>query len=510
MSASQEKKKRRELRAQGIDKKQERKTKTLKEKKREKRIKTAVTVGVILLLVVLVVFNSSLFYTVMAAVKIGDWNFTAAEFNYYYNSILNSIYNSYYQQFGEYASMLLDIRKPLSKQQYTEGVTWEEYIETQAMEKMKSVAMLVTAAENEGYVLNQDAEDEIQNIMTDYKAASTQSGFPGLDSFLKSNFGKGVNEKLLRKLVRWEVTASYYQKELLDRLEYTHEELDGKYDENASEYNLITYCRYYVDGSANMEEGLDETTAMNEAFKIADTIKAGRTEEAFADLVMQYVPEERREEYSEPDALLRKNISPSSLNDVYREWLTSPERKYGDTEVFESGTGYYVLLYVESNDNSYNLKNFRHILVKAALDEETGEVTANSVLMAKKSADDIYAEWQKEPTEDRFIELVAEKSEDPGSNTKGGLYEDVLLGQMVPEIEEWLFSGDRKPGDTEVLYVSSGSYSGYHIIYFVGNGERRDRMIARELLEKEWYEEWIASQEADYQIDTTIAYWFAK
>lgn len=510
MSASQEKKKRQELRAEGLDKRQAQRIKTLKAKKREKRIKTAVAAFVILLVIVLVVFNSSLFYTGIPAVKIGDWDFTTAEFNYFYNSILNSIYNSYYQQYGEYTSMLLDINKSLDKQQYSEGVSWDEYIETQAMEKMKSIAMLVTAAENEGYALGEDGENDILNSLTDAKAAATQSGYPSLDSFLKANFGKGVNEKLLNKIVRWEVTASFYQKELLGRLEYTDEELDAKYDENAPEYNLITYYRYYVDGSANEEEGLDETTAMNQAFTIAESIKVGRTEEAFADLVIQYVPEEQKEEYLDPAMLLQKNMSPSSLNNAYKDWLTSSERKYGDTEVFESGTGYYVLLYIDSNDNSYNLKSFRHILVMAAPDEETGEVTANSVLMAKKSADDIYEEWQKDPTEDKFVELVTEYSEDPGSNSSGGLYEDVQMGQMVPEIEQWLFSGDRKPGDSEVLYASSGSYTGYHIIYFAGSAERRDRIIARNLLEEEWYMEWIDSQEADYLIDTTVAFWFAK
>lgn len=511
MSASQEKKKRKEQRAKGIDKKQEERIKTLKAKKREKQIKAAVAAFVILLVVLMVVFNSSLFYTVIPAVKIGDWEFTTAEFNFFYNSILNMEYSSIYQLYGNYASLRLDINKPLDKQMYSEGVTWDEYIETQAMEKMKSVAMLVSAAENEGYVLSQEGEDEIQNIMTDYMAASNQRGFPSLDSFLKANYGKGVNEKLLRKLVRLDVMASHYHEELLDRLDYSDEELDAKYDEKASEYNLVTFYRYFVDGSANEEEGLDETTAMNQAYTIAQSIKAGRTEEAFTELVMQYVPEEQKEQYSDPDSLLYKNMSPSGLGSaVYKDWLTSPERKYGDTEVFESGTGYHVLLFIESNDNSYNLKSFRHILVRATPDEETGEITGNSVLMAKKSADDIYDEWKKDPTEDRFIELANEKSDDPGSNTNGGLYENVQMGQMVPEIEEWLFSNGRKPGDTEILYVSSTAYSGYHIIYFVGDGERYDRIIARRLLEEEWYKEWSSSQDDDFQIDTTIAFWFAK
>ncbi len=69
----------------------------------------------------------------------------------------------------------------------------------------------------------------------------------------------------------------------------------------------------------------------------------------------------------------------------------------------------------------------------------------------------------EELTEDAFAALANEKSEDPGSNTNGGLYENVYKGQMVEPFENWCFDESRQPGDTGLVKTSYG----YHIMYFV-------------------------------------------
>ncbi len=73
MSASREKVKRRELRADGSEKRQVRAQKSQKAKKREKIIKTIVRIAVIVLIVVFIVFNSNLFYSGLASIRMGNW-----------------------------------------------------------------------------------------------------------------------------------------------------------------------------------------------------------------------------------------------------------------------------------------------------------------------------------------------------------------------------------------------------------------------------------------------------
>ena len=117
--------------------------------------------------------------------------------------------------------------------------------------------------------------------------------------------------------------------------------------------------------------------------------------------------------------------------------------------------------------------NVRHILLQPedtelgedATEEETEKAQEAVMKAAKEEAERIYKEWQDgEATEESFAELANTYSTDPGSNTNGGLYENVYPGQMVDSFNDWCFDPDRKVGDTGIVETSYG----YHIMYFSG------------------------------------------
>lgn len=85
-----------------------------------------------------------------------------------------------------------------------------------------------------------------------------------------------------------------------------------------------------------------------------------------------------------------------------------------------------------------------------------GEVNANEILNEYLAG---------EMTEEAFAALANQYSEDPGSNTNGGLYEDVYEGQMVEEFEAWCFDPERQVGDYGIVRTSLG----FHIMYFSGS-----------------------------------------
>ncbi len=68
-------------------------------------------------------------------------------------------------------------------------------------------------------------------------------------------------------------------------------------------------------------------------------------------------------------------------------------------------------------------------------------------------------------SEDSFAALANEKSQDPGSNTNGGLYENVYMGQMVEPFETWCFDESRQYGDYGLVKTSYGC----HVMYYVGS-----------------------------------------
>lgn len=119
--------------------------------------------------------------------------------------------------------------------------------------------------------------------------------------------------------------------------------------------------------------------------------------------------------------------------------------------------------------------NVRHILI--GTDSESD---------AKAKADEVYQIYLDGPhTEEAFAALADQYSTDPGSNTNGGLYENVTEGMMVQAFNDWCFAAGRKPGDTGIVETSYG----YHIMYFVGQGESIEQ--ADETVVQQKYTEWL-------------------
>ena len=60
---------------------------------------------------------------------------------------------------------------------------------------------------------------------------------------------------------------------------------------------------------------------------------------------------------------------------------------------------------------------------------------------------------------------------------------------MVQEFNDFCFGG-HKPGDTAIVYGESGSYAGYHVVYYVGDGELYSDYIAKTDLQSEAMSDW--------------------
>lgn len=512
MSASQEKKKRREERADGADKKQIQKNRTAKIKKRNTIIKSVVAVVVVVLLIAAVLFNSTLFYSGVSALSIGGHKYTAVEFNFFYQNAFNSTYNNLYSTYGQYVNYMLDPSKPLDEQQYSEEQTWDDFFEQSALDSIQQNAMLCDAANAEGYTLTDSDKANIETTISNAKNAANERGYDSFKKYLVAVYGRGFTENDYKELVTAQNLAASYSQVLIDRYTetYTDEQLKEKYDSVSDEYDLISYCYYYVDGSADDEAGIDADTAKNNAYETAKNISAAKTEEVFANLVREYAPEDEKDYYEDADVLLRKNVAPSNMDSSYSEWLTSSERKYGDCTYIEATNGYHVLLFVERNHNDYDLVSFRHILVKAEEDADAQEITYDTINAAQKKAEELYEQWQEDPTKENFITMANENSDDTGSNTNGGLYENVPMGRMVTEIEDWIFDPERKPGDTTIVYVSNSNYTGSHIVYFEGTGEQYNLSIAKGLKQQDDYNNWVDERKAEYEIDKGFAFRFAK
>ncbi len=456
MSASKEKKLRREQREEGVEKRQVAQKDYAAGKKRSRIITTVVSIVVVVAIIAVIVLNSSLFYTKVAAVRIGDESYTAAEFNYYY-------FNEYYNMVNTYGNYLsyfgLDTSKPLKDQQYANDKTWADYFTDNAISRMQKVQLLCDEAEKNGFVLPEKYQNTVSDSLSEMTESAGEYGFDNLEQYVTRIYGRGVDVELVTELMDRSVLASAYEEYLYNSYEYSQDELEAYYQENADTYDYLSYVYYFCDGAADEDAGIDEETAMANAKALAESILEGAADEdTFKARVLELTGEEAKESRTQGN----------SVTTLYSEFILSADREYGDTTLIESDYGWHAVMFLERDDNHYNTVAARHILIKAEASED-GTYTEEAKKAALEKIEEIRDEYEAgDKTEESFAALAEQYSEDAGSNTNGGLYEGIYKNQMVTEFNDFCFEADRKPGDVGIVYGESTSYAGYHLVYFVG------------------------------------------
>ena len=510
MSASSKKKLRNAEQAAKMTEKQ------LAEQQEAKKLKLYSTLAVVVL-VALVIFaayvgitraieNSGIRERNTVALTIGEHELSNAELNYYYIDSVNNFYNNY----GGYASLLgLDLTKPLDEQVINEedGTTWADDFLTGAIEAAKATYAVVDEATANGYTLPEEATAYVDNTMSTMQMYASLYGYPNTDSYLKAMYGKGATEETLRNYFEMNYLASYYQEHYQNSLTYTDEQLREREAENYNNYSSFSYNYYYLNANSFVEgESSDEHTeeelaaAVTAAEAAAKALTDGiSTVDAFNKAIAELGVNAGN---AGTVSTVAEDVRLTNINSAYADWVADDARKAGDmTYVANSTTdaegnetinGYYVVLFNGRNDNTFALRNVRHILVAfegGTTDSTTGQTTytVDEKASAHDKAEELLSQWKAgEATEVSFAELANAESDD-GDGTTGGLYTDIYPGQVVTAFEDWCYA-DHEVGDTGIVETEYG----YHVMYFSGNSETtyRDFMIENELVSNDynaWY-----------------------
>ena len=302
--------------------------------------------------------------------------------------------------------------------------------------------------------------------------------------------------------------ASKAYNHAVENFSYTDEELEQYYQDLNGSRDLFDYLVYDVKAAvAEGEETADERAQL-EANATAEAISmAYQDGDDIEDITERFeaAVDSQTGETGEEKPTARTGITGSGLTADYSEWLMG-SREAGDVTVIpdSDGSGSSVLVFLSRSDNHYNTANVRHILIRAEMDDE-GNYTDEAKAAAKARAEEILAEYEAgDKTEESFAALAEQYSEDSGSNTNGGLYENVSMGQMVPEFDAFCFEG-HKAGDTGIVYGESTSYAGYHVMYYVGEGELYSNVIADNALRRSDASAWMDDLMLPYPVSE--AYW---
>ena len=504
MSASRKKMLRREENKAAMTERQQQEMKEAKKLRLYTGIFAIVMVAVIGFVLVSSVMTSGIIERNTTALTVNDEKISAVELNYFYIDSVNNFLNTY----GSYATLMgLDTSKSLNDQFFDEeaGTTWADYFLESATESAKNSYTIYQDAKANGYQLSAEAQESIDSTIETLDSYGVMYGFSDANGYIKAMYGAGANEKSFIDYLTVQFTAENYYNDTVEAITFTDEEIQAKDSADPQYYSSFSYNYYYLNASKFYEGG---TTAEDGTVTYSDEEKAAGLEacKAAADTLMEST---NLAELDKAIAALEINADvegaattavadrrASSVESTLKEWVTDPARAAGDIACIENTSaatedaeaavsGYYIVVFNGVNDNKSPLVNVRHILVPfegGTTDSETGVTTYSDEekAAAQTKAQELLDTYLAgEATEDAFAALANEHSTDTGSNTNGGLYEDVYPGQMVTNFNDWCFDNSRMSGDTGIVE----STYGYHVMYFSSYADTtyRDYLVTTDL-----------------------------
>ena len=466
MSASREKKRRQEYLAAngGVDPKAVREAERKKAEKKTSVLYTCVAVAFAVLTAALLIKNFVLDADFMqrnrTALTIDGVDYTVADVSYYYT-------NAYqYEMTNGYGSYFIDTTKPLSAQSYVfdSTITWAQYFKNQAISSMQLVHAAVKAAEAEGIALNDEYRASLDSQIS-YMKSQAEAKKLSYKDYLSSMFGGYITPAVYEKNLERTLLASQYTSDYYDKLSFTDEEVQAYYEKNKNTYDIVDGG--YVTISAKPETKKDENGKTIEA---TDEEKAAAKDSAWntATLILNgYKAGDDLKGLAEVyNATYTGDVDLTYVSGTAMDWLFNEARVAGDSEILfdEDASTYYVVVFNGRQREEAPNYNIRHILItEANLNLAEGEKAGEGEVAL--AAQTILDEWKRgEMTEESFAALAEKYSQDTGSVVNGGLYENVLKGQMVTQFNDWCYAEGRQAGDTGIVETTYGQ----HIMYFVG------------------------------------------
>lgn len=476
---------------------------------RLKVIKSVVAVVVVIALLVAYVatgtvrkgfIHSTLQWTTgITAATIEDENgekirIPVSTFNYYFANAYNNLMSTQqtYEEYGislEDNNMDVDFDIPLSNQITTnedgEVVTWLDYLYDQVLDSIKSTYMYyneaVKANNGEEPEITEDQQSELEDTLSQYEDTAQNYGYT-LSAYLVQAMGKGVTESVFRREATISYIAQNYQSEMSETItdqEYTDADIETYRDSNVDDFEAVS-IRIFEAGSED------------DAIAFRDALNSDGSN--FTDLCVQYSDDTayNRSYYAQDEASTKLYATRSILQNAgYAiatadhnhedgeehsddevleypglDWLFSSDRQAGDIYQYSTSV-VYVLQPVQIPEASS--VNVRHILIAPETEDDSTDMTTATEeqwAAALETAEGIVDEFNSgDRTEDSFAALATENTTDTGSASNGGLYENVIPGQMVDAFESWALDPNRSAGDVGMVQTQYG----YHIMYFVGD-----------------------------------------
>ena len=418
---------------------------------------------------------------------------TAAEYEYFYMTVYNNLmsqisqYSQYGYDYGYDSSLPPNQQTGTFKDEAGKETPWDEYIRESVISQIKQVKTYYNEAVKAGLELTEADKAVIDKQVEQYRNQATSMGDSEnghkytLNAFLRLYMGP-FNESFLRKVIGQQLLAYNYTTKVVKDLAkgYSQSEIDKAYKADKDNYDVVNVRIYKFTNEQLQAEEKEDEKALEVRQKKSDAqtkknanefYNAVKDEKTFIAKAAS-LNSDNKDYDADKETVIRsatKSTISQNISEDAAKWLFSNSTKVGSKKLFtsEDSSSYTIVLLTDAK-HQVDTVTVRHILF-STVDTSSGAALEDKEIAAKKkSAQDALKEWEKgDKTEGRFAAMATELSEDSNASS-GGIYENILPGQMVKTFNDWIFDVNRKAGDCELVETEYG----YHLIYFVEKSGR--------------------------------------
>ncbi|MDR1464180.1 MAG: SurA N-terminal domain-containing protein [Oscillospiraceae bacterium] len=408
----------------------------------------------------------------LPVIKVGKNVVTVPEYVFYFDQQYSQ-YAQYAQTYGDFIGLNTKISPFDQKSPYTDEdekpMTWDAYLDNQSKSQMTDLLILSQEAEKAGIKPSEDDKVEIDGELAQQRETANLSGL-SLSAYLRVTLLPGITEHKFRSFLERDAVVRIFQEKKQEefRGNHTDAELQKDYDDNPSEYNIVSLRAFAFQKTpvdAQDETETDEQIKVRQGAADAETKKkaeamlaAVKDEASFLAQAREAKNEENYDAANDTAVFRKSKADLASYGEDAAKWLFAAERKAGEATVVENETTFYVLYLVRTQYPATTVNYYAYSFPYPTASDGSSTPSDADKANTKKSADAFLAKWKEAgATADAFVQLVKETAGESAPED-GGLKEKVRAGGTGEgdKVETWVFADERKAGDAAALESASG------------------------------------------------------
>ena len=294
---------------------------------------------------------------------VGKLQLTNSELQMHYWS---QVYN-FLNQYGYYLSAVgLDVSKGLDEQAcyFDATKSWQEYFLDQAIQGWQSYAVLCEMADQEGFVLDAEAQAYLDNLDAEVLKDAQNNGYESVEALLEAEGGPGFTKDGYMHYVSLMYKSMEYFNVKYEGMTPTEDEAIAYFVENEATYlekgvkkdgSKTVDVRHILikpEGGTKDESGnttysdAEWDACKTKAEQVYQTWQDGEaTEDSFAELAKT-----QSADGSAANGGLYTDVTEGYMVETFNDWIMDSSRQPGDHGLVKTEFGYHVMYYVAGHE----------------------------------------------------------------------------------------------------------------------------------------------------------------